>query len=155
MDRMLKDEAYRSELDALRRRGDGAPEAGAGGPRGGGEPADADEEDGPVSTTEALNMLRQARARRRARRGAGEGAAWGRGRGGARAAVACLHASGKRLMLALESCCCAAAAAVLVATTFAWQICRIYDIAGCGVAARRTSERSPLAGARRQRARRC
>ena len=61
MDRMLKDEAYRSELDALRRRGDGAPEAG-GGPRGsGGDPADADEEDGPVSTSEALNMLRQAR----------------------------------------------------------------------------------------------
>ena len=61
MDRMLKDEAYRSELDALRRRGDGAPEAG-GGPRGGGgDPADGDEEDGPVSTSEALNMLRQAR----------------------------------------------------------------------------------------------
>jgi len=83
MDRMLKDEAYRSELDALRRRGDGAPEAGAGGPRGGGEPADADEEDGPVSTTEALNMLRQARARRRARGGAGDGSVWGRARGGA------------------------------------------------------------------------
>ncbi len=64
MDRMLKDEAYRPELDALRRRGDGAPDAGAGGPRGGGgggDAADADEEDGPVSTSEALNMLRQAR----------------------------------------------------------------------------------------------
>ena len=70
MDTMLKDASYSAELEELRRSGhDALPAEGGGGagggPGGGGEGGgggDASEEDSQVSTSEALDMLRQARA---------------------------------------------------------------------------------------------
>jgi hypothetical protein len=68
MDSMLKDATYHGELEELRRNAADAPPSadGTGGPGTGsaatGAPGDASEEDSQVSTSEALDMLRQARA---------------------------------------------------------------------------------------------
>ncbi len=65
MDSMLKDSAYGAELEALRRSTHDAqpqpdvPATHKGG--GGGSDSDASEEDSQVSTSEALDMLRQVR----------------------------------------------------------------------------------------------
>ena len=68
MDSMLKDATYHGELEELRRNAVDAPPAeagaGAGAGAGGSAPGDAGEEDSQVSTSEALDMLRQARALR-------------------------------------------------------------------------------------------
>ncbi len=69
MDSMLKDAAYGAELEALRRNntdGHGAqPDTPAGaGTNGTPNDTDASEEDSQVSTSEALDMLRQVRPTR-------------------------------------------------------------------------------------------
>lgn len=69
MDSMLKDAAYGAELEALRRNntdGQGAqPDTPAGaGANGTPNDTDASEEDSQVSTSEALDMLRQVRPTR-------------------------------------------------------------------------------------------
>lgn len=63
MDSMLKDATYGAELEALRRSThDAQPQPDvAAGVGGGASDADASEEDSQVSTSEALDMLRQVR----------------------------------------------------------------------------------------------